>query len=35
MSNQGDLGFASEKKNTGPVECLGQTLESDVARREH
>ena len=35
MSNQGDLGFASEKKNTGPVECLGQTFESDEARREH
>lgn len=35
MSNQGDLGFKSEKKNIGPVECLGQTFESDEARREH
>ena len=35
MSNQGDLGFKSEKKHTGPVECLGQTFESDETRREH
>jgi len=35
MSNQGDLGFKSEKKHTGPVECLGQTFESDEVRRKH
>ena len=27
--------FAKPKKDTGPVECLGQTFESDEARRKH
>ena len=32
---QESLGFTEAKKNTGPVECLGRTFESDEARREH
>jgi len=32
---QSKFGFEETKKNTGPVECLGQTFESDEARREH
>jgi hypothetical protein len=35
MAEQGNLGLPEPKKNTGPVECLGQTFESDEARREH
>ena len=31
---QGTLGF-TEAKTAGPVECLGQSFESDEARREH
>ena len=34
MSNQSDLDLSTDKK-TGPVECLGQTFESDEARRAH
>lgn len=34
MKKQGTLGF-SEKKTTGPIECLGQTFPNDEARREH
>ena len=34
MGEQGNLGLPETKKNTGPVECLGQTFESDEARRE-
>ena len=35
MIEQGTIDFAETKKDTGPVECLGQTFESDDARREH
>ncbi len=35
MNDQSDLDFPAAKKETGPVECLGQTFESDEARREH
>jgi 16S rRNA G966 N2-methylase RsmD len=36
MSSGRQHDWVSEtKKNTGPVECLGQTFESDEARREH
>lgn len=34
MSNQSNLELSTDKK-TGPVECLGQTFESDAARRAH
>ena len=33
-NNQQSLGLDAKKKS-GPVECLGQTFESDEARREH
>lgn len=33
MSNQDSLDFGTKK--TGPLECLGQTFESDEARRAH
>ena len=33
MSNQDSLDFGT--KNTGPVDCLGQTFESDTERRAH
>ena len=32
---QQTLGLSTDPENTGPVECLGQTFESDDARREH
>jgi hypothetical protein len=35
MSNQSKFGFEGKKKHTGPVDCLGQTFESDEVRREH
>jgi hypothetical protein len=35
MSEQPSLNIPSESKNTGPVECLGQTFASEDARREH
>ena len=35
MSDQESLGFNKTKKHKGPVECLGQTFESEVARRDH
>jgi len=34
MSNQSNLELSTNKKS-GPVECLGQTFESDAARRAH
>ena len=34
MSNQSNLEISTQKKN-GPVECMGQTFESDAARRAH
>lgn len=34
MKKQQPLGFG-DKKKAGPVECLGQTFESDDSRREH
>ena len=34
QEQQGTFGL-TETKKTGPVECLGQTFESDEARREH
>ena len=33
--DQPGLGFPDIKKSAGPVECLGQAFESDIARREH
>ena len=33
--NQTDLGLTDRKKQTDSVECLGQTFESDEARRKH
>jgi hypothetical protein len=35
MPKQPDLGFKTSAKDKGPVECLGQTFESDAARRGH
>jgi DNA modification methylase len=34
MSNQSNLELSTQKK-AGPVECLGQTFESDAVRRAH
>jgi hypothetical protein len=35
MNQEQDLGITPDIERTGPVECLGQTFESDDARREH
>jgi DNA modification methylase len=35
MSNQQDLGFAKPHTNDGPVECLGMTFDSELARRAY
>ncbi len=35
QNGQTKLGFRAQAKAAGSVECLGQTFESDAARREH
>lgn len=35
QEHQGNLELQQEKKEAGPVECLGLTFENDAARRDH
>ena len=35
MKQENLFGTENEKKDSGPVECLGMTFESDEARRTH